>query len=408
MQFVPQKAKRCNKSKNAPATAAGQALGYSLQFTRLAAMLLDAPDGSSCSLELLDDVAEQSPDGKIKLGQSKSALTGNPVADRAVSLWKTLFNWLQLVEAGLVDPTKTIFELYVSRQVNGEIIEAFHNSGSMTEAQAAVSKARDELWGISPTYTRRVSLADGLSRYVNPVFEADEKHLIPIILNLHLKCGSGSPQADIEAAIRRDPVSSARVFDIADKLCGWVKRQLDKQLEKGLPAVILRDDFHREYVSYVRSIDRDIILRSLAKSPSDAEKLERLPDTFVQQLDLISLPYDEKLEAISDFLRACWDRAKWSEAGDVHESSFIELDENLNRTWRNHSRSTTVEAAGKPESERGQLLHARCMNHQAKVQGMEPPVHFVPGCFHRLADDLIIGWHPAYKALVGKPVAKAS
>jgi hypothetical protein len=400
---VPQKPKRGIKSKRAPATAAGQALGYSLQFTRLTAMLLDAPDGSWCSLEVLDDVAEQTPDGRIKLGQSKSALTDNPVADRAVALWKTLF-----VAAGLVDPTKTIFELYVSRQVNGEIIEAFHNSRSMAEAQAALSKAQQELWGGAPAYTKRVSLADGLSRYANPVLEADQKLLIPIILNLRLKCGSGSPQADIEAAIRRDPVSSARVFDIADKLCGWVKRQLDKQLEKGLPAVILRDDFHREYVSYVRSIDRDIILRSLAKSPSDAEKLERLPDTFVQQLDLISLPYDEKLEAISDFLRACWDRAKWSEAGDVHESSFIELDENLNRTWRNHSRSTTVEAAGKPESERGQLLHARCMNHQAKVQGMEPPAHFVPGCFHRLADDLTIGWHPAYKALVGKPVAKAS
>lgn len=405
---VPKKPKRGIKSEIVPATAAGQALGYSLQFTRLTAMLLDAPDGSSCSLEVLDDVAEQAPGGETKLGQSKSALTDNPVADRAVSLWKTLFNWSQLVTAGLVDPTKTIFELYVSRQVNGEIIEAFHNSRSLAEAESALSKARQELWGDAPAFGKRVFLADSLSRYANPVLESDPKLLIPIILNLRLKCGSGSPQADIEAAIRRDPVSNARVFDIADKLCGWVKRTLDKQLEKGRPAVILRDDFHREYVSYVRSIDRDIILRSLAKSPSDSEKLERLPDTFVQQLDLIVLPYDEKLEAISDFLRACWDRAKWSEAGDVHESSFVELDENLNRTWRNHSRSTTVEAAGKPESERGQLLHARCMNHQAKVQGMEPPVHFVPGCFHRLADDLTIGWHPSYKALIGKPVAQAS
>jgi hypothetical protein len=405
---VPKKPKRGIKSETVPATAAGQALGYSLQFTRLTAMLLEAPDGSSCSLEVLDDVAEQAPDGQIKLGQTKSALTDNPVADRAISLWKTLFNWSQLIATGLVDPTKTIFELYVSRQVSGEIIEAFHNSRSLPEAEAALNKAKQELWGNAPAFAKRESLADGLSRYANPIFEADQKLLFPIILNLRLKCGSGSPQADIEAAIRRDPVSNARVFDIADKLCGWVKRTLDKQLEKGLPAVILRDDFHREYVSYVRSIDRDIILRSLAKNPSDAEKLERLPDTFVQQLDLISMPYDEKLEAISDFLRACWDRAKWSEAGDVHESSFIELDENLNRTWRNHSRSTTVEAAGKPESERGQLLHARCMNHQAKVQGMEPPAHFVPGCFHRLADDLTIGWHPAYKTLVGKPVAKAS
>ena len=127
-------------------------------------MLMDAPDGSSCSLELLDDVTEQTPDGKTKLGQSKSALTDNPVADRAISLWKTLFNWLELVKAGLIDPTKTIFELYVSRPVQGEIIQAFNDSRSTTEAQSAVNKAREELWGTAPNYAKRSSLSDSIGR----------------------------------------------------------------------------------------------------------------------------------------------------------------------------------------------------------------------------------------------------
>src|SRR5206468_6344410 len=105
--------------------------------------------------------------------------------------------------------------------------------------------------------------------------EADDKLLLPIIANLRLKCGSGSPQADIEAAIRKGPVSEGIIFDIADKLCGWVKRQVDKQLEKGLPAVILREEFHREYRSYVRRVDRDIILKGVAGKPSDADRSER-------------------------------------------------------------------------------------------------------------------------------------
>ncbi len=95
------------KSKKVPATAAGQALGYSLQFTRLTAMLLDASEGSICSLEVFDDVAEQTTEGNIKLGQSKSALTTNPVSDRAIPLWKTLYNWLEVVRLGLVDPLET-------------------------------------------------------------------------------------------------------------------------------------------------------------------------------------------------------------------------------------------------------------------------------------------------------------
>lgn len=59
-------------------------------------MLLEAAEGTHCSMEVLDDVVEHGPTENHRLVQSKSALTDNPVADRATSLWKSLFNWLQL------------------------------------------------------------------------------------------------------------------------------------------------------------------------------------------------------------------------------------------------------------------------------------------------------------------------
>src|SRR5437867_7619044 len=104
----------------APAMAAPQALGYSLQYTRLTVMLLESPVGTACSLEVLDDVEASSPEGQRHLVQSKSALGDNPVSDHAVSLWKSLYNWLQLIERALVDPQQTLFEIYVSREVGGE------------------------------------------------------------------------------------------------------------------------------------------------------------------------------------------------------------------------------------------------------------------------------------------------
>lgn len=365
-------------------------------------MLFDASVGQWCSLEVLDDVAKVSQGGKTTVSQSKSALTNNPVADRAVSLWKTLFNWLELVRSGVVDPKDTTFELYVSRRVKGAFIDSFHQADSNKKAKSAIEKVRLELWGVAPDFAKRDELPESLSRYVNEVLEADDSQLLPIIVNLRLECGSGSPQSDIEAAIRRHPVSESKVFDIADKMCGWVKREVDKYLEKGLPAVISREEFHREYTSYVRKVDRQLILDSLAKKPSVAEKLERLPDNFVQQLELIEHSYDQKLEAISDYLQACSNRTLWSKAGDVHEDSFAELNDNLERTWQNLNRITSIEAESKPDVQRGQLLFAKCMTHKALIQGMEPPSHFVPGCFHCLADDLRVGWHPAYQILLKK------
>ncbi len=389
-----------NKGTKTPATAAGQALGYGLQYTRLTMMLLEARPGSICSLEVFDDVAEQTATGESLLVQSKSALTNNPVADRSIFLWKTFYNWIELVKTRCVVPAQTNFQLYVSRQVSGDVVAEFSRATSSAEALSALAKARGILSGNAPDVEDRIELPESLARYVNPFFETDENILVPLIVNFQLVCGSGSPQADIEAEIRRGPVSGARVFDVADKLCGWVKRQIDKQLEKKLPAYISHDDFHGEYVAYVRMVDRELILKSMARKPLDEETKQHLPDMFVQQLDLVEISFDDKLAAISDFLQACSNRVLWSKAGDVHDESFAELDDNLSRTWANHRRATDVEAASVEEVERGRLLHARCMLHAGKVQGMEPPSHFISGCFHRLSDSQVIGWHPRYRDLL--------
>jgi hypothetical protein len=53
------KPKRSRKSPNVPA----QALGYSLQFTRMAAMLFESGPGGLVSFEVFDDVGEDSADG---------------------------------------------------------------------------------------------------------------------------------------------------------------------------------------------------------------------------------------------------------------------------------------------------------------------------------------------------------
>ncbi len=106
----------------APATAPGQLLGYGLQYTRLTAKLLAAAPGTSCAIEVLDDVSETAEDGKTTLVQTKSTLTANPVADRAIPLWKTLANWPRLSQLGFVDPNTTNFKLYVSREVKGDLI----------------------------------------------------------------------------------------------------------------------------------------------------------------------------------------------------------------------------------------------------------------------------------------------
>lgn len=375
----------------------GQALGYGLQYTRLTQLLLQAPEGSYCSMEVLDDVAEQHPKNGVRLIQSKSALTANPVSDRAKSLWKTLSNWVEASAAWDIDLEKTMFEIYVSRPVGGAIVQSFADANSLEAARAAISQARVELWGEAPDFPLKSELAEDIAPYVENVLSADCARMAQIIRNFQLTCGSGSPQSDVESIIRSDPVSASKVRDIADHICGVVKRRVDEQLEAGRPAVIGRDEFAGWYATFVRKIDRDTVLLSRARMPSEEEARGLMPKVFVQQLEIIGLSYEDKLEAVSDYLMAAADRTEWAVRGEVDETSFEDLDSVLKRNWKNKRRAGSIQHADKADDLQGQALYSDCMQLDVPVQAMEPPDHFIPGCLHRLADDMSIGWHPTYE-----------
>ncbi|ALM83827.1 hypothetical protein ASB57_13335 [Bordetella sp. N] len=373
----------------------GQALGIGLQYTRLVQLLLLAPPGSACSMEYLDDLAQEDNKG-VKLGQSKSALTANPVADRAKPLWKTLSNWVTLATQGGCNPARTTFELYVSRPVSGTLVDALHGAVSEDSAQAAILLARDTLWGEAPSYVKRDEVAAEIAPYVENVLSADLAIVAQVVRNFNLTCGSGSPQADVEALLRTHPISQSKIQDIADHMSGVVKRRIDELLEARKPAIISRDDFHTWYGAYVRKIDRDTVLQTRAKRPSNEEAKGHLPRLFVQQLDLIGMPFEDKLEAVGDYLMAAADRTAWAASGEVDASSFEELDGNLKRSWRNKRLACEVAHSGKSGDVQGKALYADCMQVSVAVQEKGTPDHFVPGCLHRLADDLTIGWHPDF------------
>lgn len=374
----------------------GQALGIGLQYTRLLQMLLQAPPGSACSMEYLDDVAQEDAQG-VKLGQSKSALTANPVADRAKSLWKTLSNWATLTAEGGCDPDRTIFELYVSRPVSGTLVDAFSSSETITAAQVAIQVARTTLWGEAPKYLKRNKVAAEIAPYVDNVFHTDPALVARIIKNFTLTCGSGNPQADVEAILKTHPISKSKIRDIADHLSGVVKRRVDEFLEAGKPAIIKSDEFHTWYTAYTQKVDRDMVLRSYAKRPSGKEAKGYLPRVFVQQLNLIGLSFEDKLEAVGDYLMAAADRTAWAISGDVDATSFTELDVSLKRTWKNRQLACKVAHGSKAFHEQGLALYADCMAVKVAVQHKEAPDHFIPGCLHRLAEDLSIGWHPEFE-----------
>jgi hypothetical protein len=167
-------------------------------------------------------------------------------------------------------------------------------------------------------------------------------------------------------------------------------------LEQGKPAVLSWDEFHKVMTPFIRKVVERDILHSFAPDPSPADQAKLLPRTFVQQIDLIELKFTEHLEAVSQFFKASLDRTKWGESGEVHPSSLDDLDKRLMQTWVNMKRKAFIQASEKTDAEKGQVLYSECMLHKDQLEAAQTPPHFIPGCFHLLADDLKVGWHPNY------------
>ena len=224
---------------NLPAKTAapGQYLGFSLQQVQLCHHLLRVPDGTSVSLEYLDDVAVHRADGSQLLEQAKSALSGNPASDRSEELWKTFANWADQCDDGL-DPATTDFHLYVTPAKIGELVTALHSAVS-TEAVAAVLGRVEAL--VNP---KKPDV--GCSPHVTRFLEAGDPTCAQIIDQFRLI----TEQDPIESI--REPLRAVLPIETLDDFCataiGMAREQAEKLIRKGVPAVMLAEEFRKLFV----------------------------------------------------------------------------------------------------------------------------------------------------------------
>lgn len=375
----------------------GQYLGYSLQCSRMLDHLLRAKPGDCVSLEVIGDVATVSPDGSTVAEEGKSRTGGgNPISDRAIDFWKAIRNWADAVQAGQLEPSRTKFRLYTSRPFESNIAERFTRASTRIAAKQELDAARSDLW----SSVERV--ADGpLSGHLRAVFSADPELITAIIERFEIESGTGSSIDDMRLVLQKMLVPSELLDHVLRSMLGWLKMLTDSQIERGQPATVEYDEFHREMLALTRKLDHQQFLASVASEPSKKRVREHLRlRTYVRQLDLIEVDDDEKIRAVIDFMKAEADRIHWAAKGRVHSTSFDEFEIDLISAWRNYRRRCGVLAKAYGAAEQGKLLYADCGLHAPKLQGIELPAHFCRGSFHALADVLKIGWHPEYSILL--------
>lgn len=377
--------------------APGQFYGYSIQTTRMVARLLQCTQGQAVSLEVLDDVAVTG--GTTVAEQSKSGLAHNPVTDRSVELWKTLFNWLEAIRSGALT-TETKFVLYVAQPHSGNLVKKLHDVQTLSNASRLIAELRDDLWGPAPEHRKKADLPSTLQKYVNGVLDASDDMLARLFMGFEHLQGSGSPVDDLTPLLRLKAIGDGAIEEVLNSILGWTKKRVERLIARRDIPIVTWEEFNSQLIAAARKFDRSNLLTStrveLSKSKVDEELQSRC---YIQQLRWVECSKDELAEAVNSYLRSSIDRTVWSERGDVVESSFEEFSEQLKRLWASRKRLVAIELPGRSETDLGQAVLMHCLKESSKLQGLEVPSYFVPGSYHTLADSFTIGWHPRFEEL---------
>lgn len=375
---------------------------YSLQVRHALFELLDCSDTEMVSIEVFDDIAIEKDDGSIEAVQLKSVLSNNnPISNRAVDLWKTLYNWLIAVQEGELDPDKTIFKLFIAADRKGNIVNLFSNANCSTKAEEVWKIARTEFYDDTGN---EKSMGDQYALYVRNFFNPVNKSFAcNIIKNFKLLTIDSRHTTALYNKFCQKMIIPDELLEYAfDYILGWIDKKTAQLIETNHVMSITYSEFKAQLVAITRELNQKLSLKELAPRPSKEDIENELVNlkNYLGQLDLIECDYTDKIEAISDYLRASINRTIWASRGDISESNLLNYEEELVKKWNNKRKIINLTEKSLSPEEKGNLLYLQCKDNSVNIDYLSVPGFFTPGCYHALSDDLIIGWHPEYKKLL--------
>ena len=240
------------KAKLNPARPPGQLLGYSLQVTEYLRQLLIASSGTTVSVEVFEDVGLASASDQKTALQTKSSLTGNPIADRAIDFWKTLCNWIKAIKAGQLTLDGTVFRIYVLVPKSGTIADSFAAAETDMAAEQRLQQLRMSCGVRRPSFLKRQTLLNHCDHTLKRFSRREKTTQVQIVKHFTLSFGSGVSRLDLEQLLAKKLAPEEMLDHVLDKCLGWVKSQVDSALEKQQPAAITVDTFNREIGAFIR------------------------------------------------------------------------------------------------------------------------------------------------------------
>lgn len=385
-------------------SAPGPAAGYAFEFERALYWLARSPAGFSIGIETDDDVAIKHGDGSRTLEQNKHSIQEDvePFGDRSKDLWNTLSIWVTALEEGELDGTKTRFLMVTNKTLPDCIAKRI----SQAEKDDEINVCVDELIlaAMKPSETIRSYTEKVLAPTTEP-------HLRAVIKHCEVAdAASGASGPDLRRqTIAELPIPewfTKQAESIANELLGWVKTQVLALWQTGQAAWISRDSFVTQFHAVLdRRRRQQTRERAANLIPVIDEQLGKEKGRlFVKQIYLVTDEDSRVDEAIREFLRCRIEKSRLSADGNITDQDWIDFEDSLKTRWSKIFSLYRRLNRAEPEEDVGfKVLSETTDEHRERLAGVETEqVYLTAGTYHRLADQLVVGWHPRYLELVNQ------
>ena len=374
--------------------------GYLFQPDRALVLLSSCKSKESVSIELVDDVATVDGNNKIVYReQDKSSIQsdGKPFKDRSKDFWNTLMIWTNEIKKGTLKIETTKLVCVTNKKLDKD---------SLIKKIAAAKKEEEIADAIFLLKTAAVNPPAGIKKIIEAVI-SEEKILKLLIPQISLIEDNTLETRNNEIAEKLHLTDEIK-DNVIESLRGWLNESILKQLEKGQAPILRKSDFNNRFSRAVNKETDDRIVfkvkRLIQSNITETERQEAIDRVFVKQLELIEHPEKNNilLEAIDDFLCAESERIRLTLKGDIDREDLNDMDDTSRERWKEvFRRKQTQLKIEMTKSELATLAYeiydTTISGYFAEIKGYRTQAYLTKGSFHKLSDQLEIGWHPNWQ-----------
>lgn len=297
--------------------ARGPAAGYLHQISYALLLLLSADADARLCIEKVDDLQISENGHSAEAQQLKHSIQTTPpnLTDRSLDLWKTLGNWCEMYQSGILASFNILSLVTVAQVGSASIPEQLKQPGHVRDNNAIEAA----LFNIASEPHPAQTLKPHLEKYRSLSLE-QRRTLISRIRVVDLSPDILETPEKIKQKLQDPPHV---VDDIYQRLMGWWTDRAGQHLLDHADS-ISKDELNAQ-LKFIREQLRD---DNLPLDFADAEPPDEMFENqeqlrFVQQLTMIEMKQSTIESAIRDYFRAFSEKTQWV---DDQRISLRELD----------------------------------------------------------------------------------